>query len=138
MAQNLRTNSNRIALAMIAVFMAPTGLQATLFPRSFYDDFPMGRGWIAMTREPYSEHLVRDVGGLFLALVVASAWVAWRKLDTRPLAFAWLLQGLLHVVFHLSHLEHFNGIDKLGLIMSLGSIPVLAAIALFVPKSTMP
>ncbi len=134
MTQSLRSNSNRIALGLIAIFMAPTGLQAALFPRSFYDDFPMGRGWIAMMREPYSEHLVRDVGGLFLALVVASAWVAWRSLDTRPLAFAWLLQGSLHFVYHIGHLDSFEGVDKVGLVMSLGSIPALAVIALFVPK----
>lgn len=130
----VKTNMHGIALGLIAVFMAPTALQATFFPRSFYDDFPVGRGWIAMTGEPYSEHLVRDVGGLFLALVVATAWVAWRNLDTRPVACAWLLQGTLHVVFHLGHLDHFEGVDKIGLIMSLGSIPILAAIALFVAK----
>ena len=138
MAQGLRTNSHRIALGMIALFMAPAGLQAALFPRSFYDDFPVGRGWIAMTSEPYSEHLVRDVGGLFLALVLASAWVAWRKLDTRPLAAAWLLQGTLHLVYHLGHLNQFEGVDKVGLVMSLGLIPALAVIALFVPKPNTP
>jgi hypothetical protein len=138
MAQSLRNNSHRIALALIAIFMAPTGFQAALFPRSFYDDFPLGRGWIAMTQEPYSEHLVRDVGGLFLALVVASAWVAWRNLDSRPLAAAWLIQGILHVVYHLDHLDHFEGVDKVGLIMTLGSIPVLAAVALVVPRPNTP
>ena len=43
------------------------GLQALFTPRSFYDDFPLGRGWVAMDG-PYNQHLVRDVGSLNLAL----------------------------------------------------------------------
>ena len=45
------------------------GFQALFTPRSFYDDFPIGRGWVAMDG-PYNQHLVRDVGSLNLALVV--------------------------------------------------------------------
>ena len=42
------------------------GIYALFFPRSFYGDFPLGRGWVEAL-PAYNEHLVRDVGGLFLA-----------------------------------------------------------------------
>ena len=45
------------------------GVQAEFFPRSFYDDFPFGRGWVAMDGR-YNEHLIRDFGALNLALLV--------------------------------------------------------------------
>ena len=56
----------RIALGLIAVFMAPAGVQAPFAPRSFFDDFPLGRSWIAHHGDAYNEHLVRDVGALSL------------------------------------------------------------------------
>ncbi len=65
---------------LIALFMLPVGVQAALFPRSFFEDFPLGRGWVAATGGPYNEHLVRDnVGVLFVALIVATAWTAWTR-----------------------------------------------------------
>ena len=46
------------------------------FPRSFYDDFPgAGRTWVAVDG-PYNEHLVRDVGGLNLALAFVAVLAA--------------------------------------------------------------
>lgn len=54
------------------MFMLPTALQAAFAPRSWYDDFPLGRGWIAAEGSTYDEHLVRDVGVLFLALIIVS------------------------------------------------------------------
>ena len=79
-----RPQIERVALGLIAVFMLPAGLQATLAPKSFFDDFPLGRGWIAHQGDAYNEHLVRDVGALFLALIVATAWTAWRSGPARP------------------------------------------------------
>ena len=39
-----RRNIARWALGVIAVLMAPAGLQAAFAPRRFFDDFPIGRG----------------------------------------------------------------------------------------------
>jgi hypothetical protein len=115
----------------IAVFMLPAGLQATLAPKSFFDDFPLGRGWIAHQGDAYNEHLVRDVGALFLALIVATAWTAWRGGPARPVAVAWLVQGVLHLVFHAGHLDGYDTVDKVGLIVSLITVPSLALVALW-------
>jgi len=66
----------RAFVILLGAMYLPTALQASAFPRSFYDDFPLGRGWIAASGGAYNEHLVRDVGGLFLALVIASLCTA--------------------------------------------------------------
>jgi len=121
----------RISLALIAVFMLPAGVQAAFMPESFYEDFPFGRGWIAAEGGPYNEHLIRDVGFLFIAMIIVTAWAVWRRTDPRPIAIAWLVQGVGHLVYHVGHLDGYDGIDKVGMVMSLATIPVLAGIALW-------
>lgn len=127
------TNRRRIeygALWLIAAFNLPVGLQASFAPRSFFDDFPLGRGWISADGAPYNEHLVRDVGVLYLALIIATAWTAWRRVPSRPLAVAWLVQGVLHVTFHIRHLHGFDTVEQIALVSSLLTIPILASVAL--------
>ena len=119
------------SLALIVVLMVPVGVQAAFAPESFFDDFPFGRGWIAAEGGTYDEHLVRDVGGLFLALIVVTVWALWRRVLARPVSVAWLLQGVLHLVHHARHLDGYAGIDKVGLIGSLVAIPILAIVALW-------
>ncbi len=114
----------------------PTGLQAALFPRSFHDDFPLGRGWIAATGGVYDEHLVRDVGALFLALSIVSVWAWWRGALCAPLAVAWLVSGPLHLVFHLRHLDHLDGLDRVAMVASLAVVPPLAVAALLAERAT--
>jgi hypothetical protein len=112
------------------MFMLPAGVQATFAPRSFFDDFPIDRGWIAAEGGSYDEHLVRDVGVLFLALIVVTFWAAWRGEFLAPVAVAWLVQGVGHLACHVGHLDGVADIDRVGLVGSLVAIPVLAAIAL--------
>ena len=121
----------RSSLALIAVFMLPTALHASFAPRSWFDEFPLGRGWIAAEGGAYDEHLVRDVGVLFLALVIVTAWVAWRSQATRAVASAWIVQGVLHLVYHIGHLEGRGTADQAALVGSLVSIPLLASVALW-------
>lgn len=125
----------QIALGLIAAFMLPAGLQAAFAPRSFFDDFPLGRGWISHDGDLYNEHLVRDVGALFLALIVVTVWAVWREGIGRAVAVAWLLQGVLHLVYHLGHVNDFGTADKVGMVGSLVTIPVLAGVALWAGRS---
>ena len=111
-----RSDIGRWSLVAIAVFMIPAGLQAAFAPRSFFDDFPLGRGWISAGDAAYDEHLVRDVGGLFLALIVVTLWSAWRREAMAAVAIAWLVQGVLHLGYHVGHLEGLGGADKAGLV----------------------
>ena len=121
----------RIALAVIALFMLPAGLQAAFAPQSFFDDFPLGRGWISHQGDQYNEHLVRDVGALFLALIIVTGWTVWKQRPGRPVAVAWLVQGVLHLVYHAGNLDGLGTADKIGLVGSLVTVPVLALIALW-------
>ena len=120
----------RLCLGAIGLFMTPVGVQAAFAPRSFFDDFPLGRGWIAAEGGAYDEHLVRDVGFLFLALIIVTLWAAWRDEFVVPVAVAWLVQGIGHLVYHVGHLDGLDGVDRVGLVFSLAAIPVLAVIVL--------
>ena len=120
---------------LIVLFMLPVGVQAALFPRSFFEDFPLGRGWVAATGGPYNEHLVRDVGVLFLALIVATTWTAWTRAGDRALAVAWIVQGVAHLGFHAAHLQHIPGGDQAGLLASLIVVVGLALAATIYPTS---
>lgn len=120
---------------LIALFMLPVGVQAALLPRSFFEDFPLGRGWVANTGGAYNEHLVRDVGVLFVALVVATAWTARTRGGDRAVAVAWIVQGVAHLGFHAAHLDHLSGGDQAGLLATLIVVVVLAVAAIFYPTT---
>ena len=130
-----RSEIARWSLIAIAVLMIPAGLQAAFAPRSFFDEFPLGRGWISAGDASYDEHLVRDVGALFLALIVVTLWCAWRREAMAAVAVAWLVQGVLHLGYHVGHLDGLSGADKAGLVISLALVPILALVALFAALS---
>jgi nucleoside-diphosphate-sugar epimerase len=112
----------RLLLWLLALGNLGVGVQALFFPRSFYDDFPLGRGWVAMDG-PYNQHLVRDVGSLNLALVVlvfAALLVGTRTL-ARTAMVVWLVNAIPHFLYHLSHLKmDMTGGDKVALVATLG------------------
>ena len=66
----------RAVLGVLGAVQLIDGLYALLAPRSFYEDFPFGRGWVEAL-PAYNEHLVRDVGALFLATAVVLLAAAW-------------------------------------------------------------
>lgn len=119
----------RVCLVIVGLFFLPTGLEATFLPRTFYNDFPLDRGWVAHTGGAYNEHLVRDVGALFLAMVLLSFWAWWRPSLCLPVAVAWTFLGTLHLLFHAQHLERLGTIDKVAQIGSLTLALVLAIVA---------
>jgi hypothetical protein len=80
------------------------GLVATLSPRAFYDYVP----WVDLI-PPFSEHLMRDYGAmnLSLALVFVVSSVTTERRMVRIALAAYLLFAIPHLIFHLTHLEHF-------------------------------
>lgn len=56
-----------LALFYLGLTSLIVGLWAQFFPQEFYDHFPGLGVWVAGDG-PYNEHLIRDVGGLNLAL----------------------------------------------------------------------
>ena len=110
-----------------------TGVWAALTPRSFYDDFPgFGRVWVAPDG-PYNEHLVRDVGELYLALAIVT--IAAALTLSRPLVratmVAWIVSGVLHAVYHARHTDPFDTSDAVAIVSALVLQPVIAAVLLY-------
>jgi hypothetical protein len=120
----------RLSLGLVAASMLTTAVQAALFPRSWFDDFPLGRGWISAGGATYDEHLVRDVGVLFAALVIVTVWSAWSGTGMVAVAAAWVVQGVLHLVHHVRHLDGLGAADSAALVVSLALVPVLAGVSL--------
>jgi hypothetical protein len=117
----------RALLAVLALSAALVGGWATVAARSFYDSFPgAGRHWVAMDG-PYNEHLVRDVGGLYLALLVVSLWALCQPQLGRLAGISWLVFSVPHLIYHASHLDMFGTADKIGNIVSLGGTAAVAA-----------
>ncbi|HET7416932.1 MAG TPA: hypothetical protein VFJ61_04830 [Solirubrobacterales bacterium] len=127
-----RTSLVRASLCFLCASALAIGLPATVAPRLFYNDFPFVAGWVHLL-PPYNQHLVTDVGGLYLGFSVVLGWAAW-SLDpalVRAVSAGWLLTGVLHLAFHATHLEHFGTGDALGELASLALIVLPAGLALW-------
>jgi hypothetical protein len=96
----------RAGLAFLAIAGAVTGVWALLFPRAFYDDFPLaGQHWVAML-PPYNQHLTTDTGGLNLAVAFSFmvAALTLQRLLVRTVLAGYLLYTVPHLIFHSRHL----------------------------------
>lgn len=100
----------RAGLVFLTLTQGGVGAVQLLLPKVFYDDFPApGHSWVALV-PPYSEHLMRDVGALNLAVAVVLG-VAAATLEVvlvRTALAAALVFAVPHLVFHVTHLEHFG------------------------------
>jgi alkylhydroperoxidase family enzyme len=118
----------RAGLWSLAAVQAIDGLYALFVPTSFYDDFPLGRGWVAAIPE-YNEHLVRDVGGLFLgtAIVLGAAALFLSRRLVIIACVSFLAFSLPHAVWHFFNLGPYDTADAVANIVTLGAtvlIPV--------------
>lgn len=96
-----------IAAAVLALNAALVGVWAGAFPLSFYRDFPFpGAHWVSALG-PYNEHLVRDVGGLYLGLLVLSVATLRRPSLATTAGGAWLVFSAEHLLWHAFHLAVF-------------------------------
>lgn len=122
----------RIALVVLAFSVASVGLPATLAPQAFYDDFPFFSHWVDLL-PPYNQHLVTDVGGLYLGFTVLFAWAARTLQPTlvRAACSAWLLVAALHLGFHATHLDEFGTADAVAEIASLAFLLVPPPLAIW-------
>lgn len=122
----------RIALAILFLSAASIGLTATLAPHTFYDDFPFLSHWVDLL-PPYNEHLVTDVGGLYLGFAVLFGWGAWTVQPTlvRAVCSAWLLTAAIHLTFHVTHLEGFDTADAIAEIGSLAFLLIPPPVAIW-------
>jgi hypothetical protein len=124
----------RIGLLYLALGAASVGLWALPAPRSWFDRFPGGPfdPWAAAL-PPYNEHLVRDVGALYLGFAVLFAWAAWRpsRALVVPAAVAWIVVQAPHLLFHLQHDEGLSTANHWAQAGALAGFVVVAlAVAL--------
>lgn len=122
----------RASLGFLCFAAALIGVTAAFAPRTFYDDFPFVASWVELL-PPYNEHLVTDVGGLYLGFAVLFAWAAV-TLDrtlTQAVAVAWLVTATIHLVFHAGHLEGFSTADAIAEIASLALLLVPPPLAVW-------
>lgn len=128
----------RAALVLLAAAQGVPGAWALLAPRSFYADFPLpGYSWVAAF-PPYNEHLVRDIGGLSLALtaVLVAAAVSLDRRLARAAAFGCLTFTVPHLVFHAGHLGMFAAVDVAGqLCTQIGPLLLSLLILLLTPRN---
>jgi len=112
--------SARAALGFLFLAALTIGFTAAVLPTTFYEDFPFLTRWVELL-PPYNEHLVTDVGGLYLGFAVLFGWAAWTLERTlvRAVCIAWLLTAALHLYFHAGHLESFGTADAVAEIASL-------------------
>lgn len=127
-----RSQVGRAALALLCAAALSIGVPATAFPRDFYEDFPFLTHWVELL-PPFNEHLVTDVGGLYLGFGLLFGWAAWtfERALVRPLCIAWLVTAGVHLFFHAGHLEGFGTADAIAEIASLALLLVPAAVALW-------
>lgn len=96
----------RLALLFLLFNALGVGAWALFMPSSFYGSFP-ANGWTWVSVDgPYNEHLIRDVGGLNLAIAVLITFALFKPTSTllRATALATLAFQLPHTVYHLTHL----------------------------------
>jgi alkylhydroperoxidase family enzyme len=126
----------RVTLIALGGIQFVNGVWATLAPRSFYDDFPLGIGGWVSALPAYNEHLMRDVGGLFLAtgFILLAAAV---RLEARVVALAlisYLLFSIPHAIFHYFNLEPYGTGDVIGNVVALAATVVLPLGILFLMR----
>jgi len=130
-----RATMVRIALGYMAISTLIVGVWAQFAPRSFYDHFPgLGSVWIAVDG-PYNEHLIRDVGGLNLAVtvvLVAAAITLERRLVIVA-SVAAMAYGLPHVIYHVFNTGDLSGTD---VVASLTGLALFAAIPILLISFT--
>lgn len=134
----VRGVAGRVLYGALACAEGVIGAWAAIAPRSFYRSFPGGGWhWVAASG-PFDEHLVRDFGGLSLALAVLSAstalWPARRALVTA--VAAWELVAVPHLAYHAAHLGQLPAVQdaaSVGSLVAAVVVPLVAGALLWGP-----
>jgi 4-carboxymuconolactone decarboxylase len=128
--------------ALLVALGAPQaliGLWALLAPRGFYDDFGPGGGWVSALGA-YDEHLVRDVGSLFVGLgvLMVIAAVRGRRSLTLAAVAVWLIFAVPHAIYHALNLGPYTTADAVGNAATLGWTVIAPLIVLALLRARAP
>ncbi|MDQ3728687.1 MAG: carboxymuconolactone decarboxylase family protein [Actinomycetota bacterium] len=122
----------RAVLIQLGAIQGTIGFYALFFPRSFFEDFPLGLSWVEVL-PAYNEHLTRDVGGFFLAtavmLIAASIRLERRWVVISLIAF--LAFSVPHTTWHAFNLEPYSTGDAIANIVTLAATVLLPLGVLF-------
>jgi hypothetical protein len=124
-------------LFALGIPQALIGFWALVAPNSFYDDFPAGTdGWVNVLG-PFDEHLVTDVGSLFVALgfLLCFAAVRLRRDVVLAAAIAWLIFAVPHFVWHVFNLEPYGTADAIGNTATLTWTVIGGILVLFLART---
>lgn len=131
----VNTTSRRIILWILNATAAFVGSWALFFPRGFHESFP-GPGFAAWVAHegPFNEHLIRDVGALYLALLAAGVVAALQRRADAAIAVgaAWLAFSVPHLGYHVVHLQGLPVLDAVAQSVALAA-PLVLSIPLLFP-----
>jgi len=119
----------KTCLAILAFAALSVGLPAAFAPGTFFDDYPFFSSWVGLL-PPYNEHLVTDVGGLYLGFGFLFVWALIKpsRQLILPLCTGWFIAQALHLVFHVGHLEGFDTADAIGQTIGLALMTLIPLI----------
>ena len=128
----------RAGLVFLLLSTLVVGAWALLAPRSFFKDFPgLGMAWVRPLPK-YSEHLVRDLGGLNLGFALIFGWAA-ASLDRKVVqvgCLGWLMYAVPHLTFHLFHLEPLSTSEAVFQTIALGLLVLVPIVLLLRARGT--
>ncbi|MBS1844882.1 MAG: hypothetical protein JST53_10740 [Actinobacteria bacterium] len=126
----------RAALSVLCAYSLFIGFTALVVPHTFYTDFPFVAHWVERL-PPYNEHLVTDVGGLYVGYAVITGIAAWRpeRLLVIAACAGFLAFSVPHLLFHATHLDGFGAVDGAFEIAGLASLLVPPGLALWAVRS---
>jgi hypothetical protein len=122
----------RGALLTLVGYCLFIGLTAAVVPHTFFDDFPFLAHWVERL-PPYNEHLITDVGGLYLGFAVVLGLAAWRPERNLVVAACagFLTVAVPHLLYHVLNLQGFGTVDAIAEITALASLVLPPCVALW-------
>jgi hypothetical protein len=128
----------RVILWVLTALATAIGGWSMIWPAEWYATFPDGVAdgmlgqWI-LADGPFNEHLIRDVGAMYLALAGAGVVAALSTSLTamRAVGVAWIVFSAPHLFYHLLHLHGLDAIDAVVEPISLALTVVLPVPLLF-------
>lgn len=123
----------RIGLGSLAFESGLIAVHALFFPRYFYEEFLLGRGWVQML-PPYNEHITRDLGALYLGFfaVLVFAAVKLSKDVVNAALIGFVVATVPHMVFHSAHTQDAPMLIDRVLQIGLLAVTVAVGVALLV------
>ncbi|MEU4145192.1 hypothetical protein [Streptomyces parvulus] len=120
----------RAGLWLLAGTQVVLGLVVVLLPTLFWK-WP----WVSHL-PPYNEHLLQDFGGasLALAVVLCAAVAAMDRWLVLTALVAYLVNSVVHLLFHARHLESLSAPSAAGFMALLGAAVLLPAVLLWLAE----